>query len=138
MLDVQWSYFSQGLFRMESRLEKFKSFAISPSSNVVQFVRICGMGGSGKTTFASAYYQQNFDKFDGSSFLSNVRKTREQTNGLEYLQWQLLSDILRDKNIEINDVSKRKEMIRRRLCCKIVLIILDDVYKLDQLEALVD
>ena len=52
------------------------------------------------------------------------------------LQQLLLADILEERNIDIRNVYHGVDMIKRRLCHKKVLIVLDDVNKLDQLENL--
>ncbi|KAF3437673.1 hypothetical protein FNV43_RR20429 [Rhamnella rubrinervis] len=126
----------RGLFGIKSRLEKFESYTVSPSSDSVQFIGICGMAGIGKTTLAKVYYSQNFYKFEGGSFLANIREICEKENGLVYLQAQLLSDILEDNNISIDNVDGGVEMIRATLQHRKVLIVLDDVDKLNQLQAL--
>ncbi|KAF3437654.1 hypothetical protein FNV43_RR20410 [Rhamnella rubrinervis] len=126
------------LFGINSRLEKFESCTVCASSDRVQFIGICGMGGIGKTTLAKAYYNKNFHKFDGSCFLTNVRKVCKKENGLAYLQQQLLSKVLKDKDIVIDDVDRGITRIKRRLQQKKVLIVLDDVNKSAQLEALAD
>lgn len=135
-LDVESLNISHVLVGMDARVEELKSLTISPSSDTVQFIGIWGMGGIGKTTLAKVYYHQNFDKFDGSSFIENVGRTCEtKENGLAYLQEQLLSNILKGQDMKVD---ADREVNIRRLGCKRVLIVLDDVDKLDQLKALAD
>ncbi|XP_030924500.1 TMV resistance protein N-like [Quercus lobata] len=56
--------------------------------------------------------------------------------GLPQLQQQLLADILGDQNIKIRNVYEGVDMIKKRLCHKKVLLVIDDVDRLDQLDKL--
>ncbi|KAM7478286.1 hypothetical protein LguiA_026499 [Lonicera macranthoides] len=98
---------------------------------------ICGTGGIGKTTLAKFVYNSNYDKFEGSSFVSNVRGTLlQQPNGLVRLQKQLLSDILKNEVTEVSNVDDGITRIKNELRYRKVLIVLDDVehpYQLDGL-----
>ncbi|XP_059653193.1 disease resistance protein RPV1-like isoform X2 [Cornus florida] len=109
---------------------------IQDGSTDVGIVTICGIGGIGKTTIAKTVYNLNFDRFEGSSFLANIREISEQPNGLVRLQKQLLSDILRGRKEKISSVDEGIIKIRDAICSKRVLIVLDDVDQLDQLNAL--
>ena len=74
------------------------------------------MGGIGKTTIPKFIYDQNFESFDASCFLANIREISDQSNGLVYLQRQLLSGILNKKKEKIYNVDegivKRHRSIR--------------------------
>ncbi|XP_058188497.1 TMV resistance protein N-like isoform X3 [Rhododendron vialii] len=108
---------------------------LQDGSTEVGVLAIYGMGGIGKTTIAKTAYNQNFDKFDGSSFLANVREASEQPNGLVRLQRQLLSDILKKKVEKVHNVDEGVIKIKNAVNCKRVLLVLDDVDDLDQLNA---
>lgn len=109
---------------------------LSIAADDILIIGIYGISNIGKTNLAKAVYNQNLYGFDGSSFLANVNKVSERPNGLVELQEQLLFDILLDESIEIKDVSMGINMIKTRLRNKRVLVVLDDVEKLDQLNAL--
>ncbi|ONI16932.1 hypothetical protein PRUPE_3G130900 [Prunus persica] len=94
------------------------------------------MGGVGKTTIAKAAYKQNFEKFQGSSFLPDVRAASEQPNGLVCLQRILLSDIQKGKTKKIYSIDEGMSKIKLLVRCKRVLIVLDDVNHSEQFNAI--
>lgn len=93
------------------------------------------MAGVGKTTLAKTVYNLNYDRFDGSSFLADVRTASEQYDGLARLQRQLLRDILGKKVKNIYNVHEGTVMIREAVNYKRILVVLDDVEDTDQLNA---
>ncbi|KAL4639383.1 hypothetical protein ACB092_03G213600 [Castanea dentata] len=98
----------------------------------VRFVEICGMG---KTTLGQEIYHRISNSFEASSFIANVREeTRNQH--LVFLRKQLLSKILMESKINIWDFHERINVLGNRLRNKKFLIVLDDVDKEEQLEAL--
>ncbi|KAB1218978.1 TMV resistance protein N [Morella rubra] len=119
---------------IDSRVEKMKAL-LDLGTNDVRIVGIYGMGGIGKTTIAKAVYNKIRHGFEGSSCLLNIKEVSEQHNGLVNLQEQLLSDILKRK-LKIGNVDRGINLIKERLCCKRVLVVLDDVDHFKQLNSL--
>ena len=113
--------------------KEYLNLLLSVISDDVLIIGICGMG---KTTIAKAVYDQNFQRFEGSSFLSDVSRIAETPDGLLALQKQLLSDILIKDSLNIDNVERGTEVIENELCCKRIFLVLDNVNSLDQLNAL--
>ncbi|CAN6679008.1 unnamed protein product [Malus baccata var. baccata] len=110
---------------------------LEDGSNDVGVAVIHGMGGIGKTTIAKIAYNQNFYKFQASSFLSDIRKTSKQANGFVHLQRNLLSDIQKRKLNKIYSIDEGIVKIKRAVRCKRVLIVLDDVENSEQFNAII-
>ncbi|XP_071722997.1 disease resistance protein RUN1-like [Rutidosis leptorrhynchoides] len=94
---------------------------------------IYGIGGIGKTTLAKTVYNQNIERFDGGSFLADIRDAAKETSSLIRIQKQLLSDILK-RQVEVHSVDGGIQKIRDVIHCRKVLVILDDVDEQKQLE----
>uniref|UniRef100_A0A2N9GMV6 TIR domain-containing protein n=1 Tax=Fagus sylvatica TaxID=28930 RepID=A0A2N9GMV6_FAGSY len=105
-------------------------------ANDVRMVGIHGLPGVGKTTIAKAIYNRIVDYFDGSTFLENVREKLVTNDGIIQLQEQLLSEILGDRHMKVGSISRGINLIKERLSCKKVLLILDDVNKWRKIENL--
>ncbi|KAK1381226.1 hypothetical protein POM88_027970 [Heracleum sosnowskyi] len=105
------------------------------STNVEVFA-LYGIGGVGKTTIAKCVYNMNFQLFEGSNFLENIREYSKRSDGLVSLQRQLLSDICKGKTPTIKNLNdgilKIKSVLRHRK----FLIVLDDVDQAEQLDSI--
>ncbi|KAG5549705.1 hypothetical protein RHGRI_014865 [Rhododendron griersonianum] len=119
---------------IESRARNINSWLLDESK--VRIAVIYGMGGIGKTTIAKYAFNLNFGRFQASSFLANIREISEGPEGLVRLQRQLLSDILGKKE-KIRSVDEGISKIKDAICCKRVLVVLDDVDDQAQFDALI-
>ncbi|KAM7470198.1 hypothetical protein LguiA_008381 [Lonicera macranthoides] len=120
---------------MHSRAKNINKW-LQDDLSEVSLLGICGMDGIGKTTMAKFIYDKNYESFDCSCFLTNVREMSEKPNGLAGLQGQLLSSILNTKHEKIYNVDEGIIKIKEAVSCKRVLLVLDDVDQSDQLRAL--
>ncbi|KAI5442753.1 disease resistance protein RPV1 [Lathyrus oleraceus] len=115
------------LLEQDSTIQKSKD---------VLLLGMWGMGGVGKTTIAKAIYNEIGRKFEGRSFLANIREVWEQSVGQVGLQEQLIFDICKNMTSKIQSTEYGKIILKERLCHKRVLIIPNDVNALDQLNVL--
>ncbi|KEH23574.1 disease resistance protein (TIR-NBS-LRR class) [Medicago truncatula] len=121
---------------VKSRVQDIIQLLNSQESKSPLLLGVWGMGGIGKTTIAKAAYNKIHHDFEAKSFLPNVREVWEQDNGVVSLQQQLLSDIYKTTKIKIDTVESGKMILQERLRHKRIFLVLDDVNKLDQLNAL--
>ncbi|RDX93477.1 TMV resistance protein N, partial [Mucuna pruriens] len=112
---------------IEKSYEEIESL-LKIESSEVKTLGIWGMGGMGKTTLATALYDDLSCKFEGRCFLTNVR---EKSDKLHVLRDELFSNLLPNKNHDFDHF----DIIRLRR--KKVFIVLDDVATSEQLEKLI-
>ncbi|XP_010453999.1 PREDICTED: putative disease resistance protein At4g11170 [Camelina sativa] len=122
------------LVGMEAHIAKMNSL-LCMESNEVRVVGIWGPAGIGKTTIARALYGRLSGDFQLSVFMENVKGSYSRNDRYSsklQLQEQFLSEMLNLKDMRINHLGVAEE----RLKSQKVFIVLDDVDKLEQLEAL--
>ncbi|KAF8017193.1 hypothetical protein BT93_H2400 [Corymbia citriodora subsp. variegata] len=110
---------------------------IGVGTSETRIIGIYGMGGVGKTTIAKMIYNELSNNFEHHCFLSNIREMSER-KGIEYLQNQLIFDILKVKETDIKNIEDGTKTIKARLRTKKVLLFLDDVDHKKHMDALVD
>nr|GEW18466.1 Toll/interleukin-1 receptor (TIR) domain-containing protein [Tanacetum cinerariifolium] len=126
----------EGLVGMETRVNDVVS-SLEIGSDEVRMIGIKGMGGAGKTTTARAVFDHlsNSNDFDATSFVKNVREVSNGSDGLKKLQEQVLFDMI-SAQVTLHNVDDGKDMMKKRMCGKKVLLVLDDVDHIEQLKAL--
>ncbi|KAJ9551509.1 hypothetical protein OSB04_015554 [Centaurea solstitialis] len=118
--------------RMNSVLSSLNAF-----SDEFCMIGIWGIGGGGKTTLARAVFDQISFQFEGKSFVANVREvSKPDFSGLNKLQQQVLRDVSNDQGITVNNVFDGKNMLKKKMPGRKVLLVLDDVDHIEQLKAL--
>uniref|UniRef100_A0A1J3JZW2 ADP-ribosyl cyclase/cyclic ADP-ribose hydrolase n=1 Tax=Noccaea caerulescens TaxID=107243 RepID=A0A1J3JZW2_NOCCA len=125
------------LVGMEAHIAKMTSLLRMESNKARRFIGIWGPAGIGKTTIARALYNRVSSKFQLSVFMEDVKGSYNKNDSYSSklrLQEQFLSEILNVKDMRINHLGVAKD----RLNSTKVFIVLDDVDKLGQLEALAD
>ncbi|XP_044469218.1 disease resistance protein RPV1-like [Mangifera indica] len=129
-LDYNSSFIlTQKLVGLESSIEEIENLLCSKG---VCKLGIWGIGGIGKTTLASAIFEKISKQFEASYFILNIREESEKSGGLNDLCQKLSSAILGDEHLNHGFTFRRKSLISR----KKVLIVFDDVTKLEQIERL--
>ncbi|KAK2965380.1 hypothetical protein RJ640_024122 [Escallonia rubra] len=118
--------------RMDDTKE-YLNLLLSVVSNDVLIIGLCGID---KAHIATAVYNQNYLRFDASSFLKDVSGVARQPDGLLALQKQFLAEILQKDDLEIENVKDGATMIEKEMSSKRVFVVLDNVNKVDHLNAL--
>ncbi|XP_057744471.1 disease resistance protein RPV1-like [Arachis stenosperma] len=136
MLDMNELFIANHPVGVESRVKELIELLKSHHSEDPLLLGIWGMGGIGKTTIAKAVYNKICRQFDGRCFLLNIREVWDQDNGGLHLQQQLLSSVYKTTKIKIQNMESGKSILEKRLGQKRILVVLDDVDKLEQLNAL--
>ncbi|KAL4554908.1 hypothetical protein LXL04_037517 [Taraxacum kok-saghyz] len=115
------------LVGIESSMKDLKS-KLRIGSGGVRMIGIWGIGGSGKTTLASSIYNEISSEFEACCLLKNIQA--ESKFGLGRLEKEFLSQM------GVHEVGRERFLINNRFRQRMVLVVLDDVDRPTQLEAL--
>ncbi|GJR76951.1 NB-ARC domains-containing protein [Tanacetum coccineum] len=106
-------------------------------SDKVNMIGICGISGIGKTTITKAIYNLMYVHFEGSCFCEDVKEVTKR-QGVIQVQMHLINKILKTEDQMISCVSEGSTVIKQRMACKPIMLVLDDADHRDQLKALAD
>ena len=129
-----FSIITKDLVGIYSRLVELES-CLALGSKDVRFIGIWAMGGVGKTTLARVVYHMVSKEFEARGFIGDVREKFEKY-GLVPLQQKIIDEVLKEKNLKIEEEYDGVLKIKNRLCRKRILLVLDDVDKMKQIKML--
>ncbi|XP_024026391.1 disease resistance-like protein DSC1 [Morus notabilis] len=133
--DQSSNFTFEGLFGIDKHIERIKGL-LNVSSPKVQIVGIWGMGGIGKTTLAEVVFNKISSEFEARCFVANVREESEK-GSLVSLRNKLLAELLKEEHLNLGTPSLGPTFVKERLRRTKVLVVVDDVYHVEQLKSLI-
>ncbi|MED6138852.1 hypothetical protein PIB30_078327 [Stylosanthes scabra] len=127
----------EAIVGLDSRFdeEEVKLFLDKGNNDAVHMLAIHGPPGISKITFVAYIYNiiiSNDDQYTAASFISNIREKSK----VKDLQSMLLAEMGEKRESSEGDTNNGAQEIIRKLGVKKVLLVLDDVDKIEQLKSL--
>ncbi|XP_045833274.1 disease resistance-like protein CSA1 [Trifolium pratense] len=136
-IEDKFFFVDKHLVGLEARLQDVIQLLSKKQSQDTIILGIWGINGIGKTIIAKAIYNQMGSSFKGQCFLHlNVNKYFQHRNDQVSLQRQLLSNIYKTTEIQIDTVESGKMVLHKSLHRTKIFLVLDNVNNLEQLNAL--
>ncbi|KAI4367532.1 hypothetical protein MLD38_023262 [Melastoma candidum] len=126
-------YLPEDVVPIESQVEEVMSLLeMSPGQcePPVRVVGIHGNRGMGKTTLTGMVYDRVCFEFEGFSFLQ--LDDNANRDNLVYLQKKLLLDVFKINSQQFHDLRSNADEIKRKIRCRKLLLVLDNVTSKDQ------
>ncbi|CAK8577154.1 unnamed protein product [Lathyrus sativus] len=135
LLGYKFSSLPKDLVGMHSSLHELEKHLLLGSLEDVRVVGICGMGGIGKTTLATALYNKISHQFDVCCLIDDLSKSYRQDGPIS-TQKQILLQTIGDQQFQSFNSCNTSNQIGSRLRRVKALITIDNVDQVEQLEKL--
>lgn len=123
---------------LDEKIAEFENKVLLPHLQSVRkphILGIVGLGGAGKTTLAKELFNRKSSQYSRCCFLDDVRENVNKGSLLS-LQCSLLKK-LNGTDLQLSSKDEAIAMLKKHLPSQEILLILDDVDKVDQVDALV-
>jgi hypothetical protein len=134
-LGYKFSSLPKDLVGMDSSIEELEKHLLLDSIDDVRVVGICGMGGIGKTTLATALYNKISHEFPMCCLIDDLSKIYRHDGPIS-AQKQILLQTLGEEQLQTCNLYNISNLIQSRLHRVKALIMLDNVDQVEQLEKL--